>query len=65
MIIKEMLPLGYRVYLEGHGDLVSRLKIPINNKITPIIPMINLLIWFMGIINPLCYRVIRFMVIGL
>ena len=30
-------------YLEGHGDLVSRLITPISKMITPIIPIINLL----------------------
>ena len=30
-------------YLEGHGDLVSRLITPIRHIITPIIPIVNLL----------------------
>ena len=32
-----------RLYLEGHGDLVSKLIIPITHIKTPVIPLINLL----------------------
>ena len=31
------------VYLEGQGDLVSRLITPITHVVTPFIPIINLL----------------------
>ena len=39
--------MGYGVlyakeYLEGQGDLVSRLITPISHIVTPIIPIINL-----------------------
>ena len=33
----------YLHYLEGNGDLVSRLITPISHMITPMIPIINLL----------------------
>ena len=35
--------LGCRVYLEGQGDLVSRLITPVTHIVTLIIPIINLL----------------------
>ena len=31
---------GFRAYLEGHGDLVSRQRSPISHVTTPIIPII-------------------------
>ena len=34
---------GPRAYLEGQGDLVSRIITPINHIVTPCIPIINLL----------------------
>ena len=34
--------LGFRVYLEGQGDLVSRLITPITHIVTLFIPIINL-----------------------
>ena len=33
--------LGLRVYLEGQGDLVSRLVTPITHIVTLLIPFIN------------------------
>ena len=33
----------YYTYLEGQGDLVSRLVSPITHIVTPVIPIINLL----------------------
>ena len=35
--------LGPRVYLEGHGDLVSRLITPVTHIVTLVIPINNLL----------------------
>ena len=31
----------FRPCLEGHGDLISRLIMPINHIVTPVIPIIN------------------------
>ena len=41
---KECHKLGFRVYLEGQGDLVSRLITPITHIVTLNISIINLLI---------------------
>ena len=35
--------LGLGAYLEGQGDLVSRIIAPITHIVTPIVPIINLL----------------------
>ena len=38
-----IIPMVWGTYLEGQGDLVSRLINPITHRVTLVIPIINLL----------------------
>ena len=43
MVKHENEVVDSREYLEGHGDLVSRLITPVSHILTPIVPIIDLL----------------------